>query len=137
MYNWRENSEPSTPASLVRCSTTDLPWPINIHGPSRPNYHINLPLQSFCHQIHSVRTYWFNKCLIKDGHSTKCITKERKTFNLVKTNLLTWATCKSSITICKDTFLQVSIMLHFLDKFNPIYPLKHTVKSHWISLNNL
>ena len=26
-------------------------------------------------------------------------------------------------------------MLHFLDRFNPIYPLKHTMKSHWISLN--
>ena len=26
----------------------------------------------------------------------------------------------------KDTHIQVFIMLHFLDRFNPIYPLKHT-----------
>ena len=32
--------KPGTPASLVRCSTTDLSKPINIYGPSRPNYHI-------------------------------------------------------------------------------------------------
>ena len=30
-------------------------------------------------------------------------------------------------------FISVS---DFLDRFNPIYPLKHAVKSHWISLNN-
>ena len=27
-------------------------------------------------------------------------------------------------------------MLHFLDRVNPIYPLKHTEKTHWLSLNN-
>ena len=26
----------------------------------------------------------------------------------------------------KDTYLQVSIMLHFLDMFNPMYPVNHT-----------
>ena len=34
------------------------------------------------------------------------------------------------------TCIQVSIMLHFLNRLNPINPLKHTVKSYWISLNN-
>ena len=33
--------EPGTPASLVRCSTTELYRPINIYGPSRPSYHIS------------------------------------------------------------------------------------------------
>ena len=64
-------------------STTELSRPINIHGPSRPNYRIP-PLPNFCplrnteHTHVPVRTYWFNKCLIKDGHITKCNRKERK-----------------------------------------------------------
>ena len=37
---------------------------------------------------------------------------------------------------CKYCTVHVSIILHFLDRFTQIYQLKHTVKSHWISLNN-
>ena len=72
--------EPRTPASLVRYSNTFLSRSINIHGPSRQTTTF-LTLQSFCplrNTIHPVRTYWFNKYLIKDGHSTKCNTEERK-----------------------------------------------------------
>ena len=32
--------ETGTPASLVRCSASELSRSINIHGPSRANYHI-------------------------------------------------------------------------------------------------
>ena len=32
--------ETGTPASLVRCSATELSRSINIHGPSKPNFHI-------------------------------------------------------------------------------------------------
>ena len=73
--------EPGTPASLVRCSTTELYpsqlIPMVLLGQTTTF----LPLQSFCplrNTLHSVRTYWFSKCLINDGHSTKCYTKKSK-----------------------------------------------------------
>ena len=33
------------------------------------------------------------------------------------------------------TCMKASILLHYLYRLNPIHPWKHTVKSHWISLN--
>ena len=38
-FDWEFEDE--TPASIVRSSTTELSKPINIHGLSRPNYHIS------------------------------------------------------------------------------------------------
>ena len=49
--------EPGTPASLVTLSTTELSKPINIYGPSRPNYHIPPPLTKFLPSMKHI-----NKC---------------------------------------------------------------------------
>ena len=72
--------EPGTPASLVRCSTTELPRQINSHGPSRPNYHIPPFTKIFKHTTNTCSPC--NDLLIlqmmKDGHSTKFNRKERE-----------------------------------------------------------
>ena len=47
--------------------------------------------------------------------------------------------CQGTYFIIVERYLlanYVSIMLHFLDRLNPIYLLRHTVKSHLISLNS-
>ena len=47
MYGWTEDSNPGPRiTSMVVGYTTVLSKPINIHGPSRPNYHIP-PLTKF------------------------------------------------------------------------------------------
>ena len=61
-------------------------WAIqaNIYGRSSPNYYIPPLTLIFCpprnthEHVHPVMTYWFNKCLIKDNHSTKFKIEERK-----------------------------------------------------------
>ena len=70
--------------SKVAHSTTELSRPIKsmvILGQTTTF----LPLQSFCPlrnaqqtHLHPDRTYWFNTCLIRDGHTTTCNRKERK-----------------------------------------------------------
>ena len=77
----------------VAHSTTELSRPINIHV---PGYQSFCPLRNTQQtHVHPVRTYWFNKCLIKNGHSTKCNRKEKKyrkliIFSIEKENVLTY-----------------------------------------------
>ena len=60
--------EPGTPASLVRCSSTELSWQIYIHRLSRPNYHVPPLTKVFPSKkhktkthVHPVRTYWWSQ----------------------------------------------------------------------------
>ena len=59
--------EPGTHASLIRCSAIELSRSINIHGPSRPNYHISLLTKFLSFKKHTSSCQdLINQCLIKD-----------------------------------------------------------------------